>query len=190
MELDETVTAVAENTFASCIPTNRKAPDNSVVQRNNFAKRHDRKPFSRTKRRHHIGRNGRRIKNIDDDEQVREEEPTKKGEANPELTNKHKISENSNLEYWFKTFLENKLNRTHKHSTNAWNACANMKGLLSIIGYEGQLHQGFKDFSPMEMMAFIGLIMLNSLTLRMRLHKFKTQQEDPVAANDLRARIF
>ena len=62
---------------------------------------------------------------------------------------------------------------------------------LLKLGYEGQPCQGFNAFSPVEIMAFIGLIALNSLTLRMIFeHNFKTQQEDPVARNDLCARIF
>ena len=65
LELVETSTAAAENSFGSRNPTNHKA-HNSFFQKNNFSNRCDKKPFSRTKRRNQIGRNGRRMKNDED----------------------------------------------------------------------------------------------------------------------------
>ena len=67
LELGETSNATAEKTFASYHPTNRKVPDNSFVQMNNFSSRYDRHPLSRTKKRNQIGSSCRRMKNHDDD---------------------------------------------------------------------------------------------------------------------------
>ena len=65
-----------------------------------------------------------------------------------------------------------------------------MKGILSNLGCEGQSHQGFKAFSPVQMVAFIGLIIFNILIPKMKFeHDFKTQQENYVVANDLSDRI-
>ena len=66
LKLDKIGTTVVENSFASHNPTNCNAPDNIFVQRNDFSNRHDRKLFSRTKRRNDIGRNYRQINNNDD----------------------------------------------------------------------------------------------------------------------------
>ena len=50
LELDETVTAAADNNFASCNPTNLKAHDNSFVQRNNFTNMHNKNLFQNQKK--------------------------------------------------------------------------------------------------------------------------------------------
>ena len=94
LELDENRTVEVDNSFASCNPTNLKAPYNIFFQRNNFANRRDRKPFSRNKRRNEIGRNGRRMKNHDD-ECAHKEELAKNGEVNLEFIHNHNISEKS-----------------------------------------------------------------------------------------------
>ena len=101
-----------------------------LLKKNNFANRHDRKPFSRTKRRNQIGSNGRRMKS-NDDEHFHEEDPVKKGEANTEFIKKHNLLENSHLKDWLKDFLANKLARTCECITDLWTACFSMKRLLS-----------------------------------------------------------
>ena len=54
LELYETKTTTVEKDFASCNPTNKNATDNSFVQRNKFSNSHDRKSFSRTRRKNQM----------------------------------------------------------------------------------------------------------------------------------------
>ena len=82
-----------------------------------------------------MGRNARRVKN-DDDEHVREEEPTNKVKSNLQFTKKHNLSENSHQADCFKDFLANKLVRECECGTDLWAICANVKGLLSNLGHE------------------------------------------------------
>ena len=66
-----------------------------------------------------------------------------------------------------------------------------MKVLVSNLVHEGGSYQFFKAFSPVEIMALIELITLNSLMLIMRFeHECKTQEEDSMAGNYLRTRAF
>ena len=66
-----------------------------------------------------------------------------------------------------------------------------MKGTLSKLGNKGGSCQYFKTFSPVEMITFIRLIMLNGLVLSMRFdHKFKNKEEDPETGNDLCTRML
>ena len=66
-----------------------------------------------------------------------------------------------------------------------------MKGLLSKIGHIERLNQDFKTFSLIEMIALIGLIMLNGIMLSMGFeYEFKTQEDDPVTGNDLHSRLL
>ena len=66
-----------------------------------------------------------------------------------------------------------------------------MKGLLSNIGREGKLCQGFKALSLVQMMASIRFKMLNGTMPSMTFEcNFKMQEEDPIAGNYFRARIF
>ena len=91
------------------------------------------------------------------------------------------MSENSHTADWFKSLLSNRVDKTTKHGTDTWNAFANLKGVSSNLGHEGKTHSKFKPFSPIEMMAFIGLATMNGLTPSMRFeHKFKSQMEDPL----------
>ena len=118
-------------------------------------------------------------------------ETIKNGYVNEEFMKKNNATENSHPADWFKLFLPNRVDKVTKCGTDAWNTYTNLKGLLSNIGHEGRTYSKFKPFTPNEMMAFIGLLMLNGLQPSMRFeHKFKSQIEDPVAGNDLCARIF
>ena len=65
-EFDETSTAAADKTFASCSVANKKETDNIFLQRSYFSNVRDRKYLSRTKRKNQIGRNGHRMKNHED----------------------------------------------------------------------------------------------------------------------------
>ena len=68
-----------------------------------------------------------------------------------------------------------------------------MKGLLASTGHEGRLCQGFKTLFLVEIMDLIGLIVLDGLTLSIRVEcklKLKAQQEDLVTGNYLRTRVF
>ena len=61
-----------------------------------------------------------------------------------------------------------------------------MKALLLNISYQRNTHTRFKPFIPFEIMAFVGLIILNNLALSMRFGcKFKSQLENLVVDNYL-----
>ena len=79
----------------------------------------------------------------------------------------------------------------YEYGVNLLTTFTNMRGLLSNLGYERGLCQYFKAFSPVEMMAFVRLTMLNVLMSSMRLEsKFKTQEEDPTVRNHLYSMLF
>jgi len=85
----------------------------------------------------------------------------------------------------------NWVNKVNKYGTDLWTTYTNLKGLLSNIGHNRRSYSRFKPFTPIEVIAHIGLIILNGLIPSMRFeYKFKSQIEDPVAGNDLCARIF
>ena len=99
---------------------------------------------------------------------------------------KNYITENSHPADWFKLFLPNRVDKETEYGTDTQNTCTNLKGLLSNIGHEGRTYSKFKPFTPNEMMAFIGLLILNRLQPSMQFeYKFKSQIEDPVTGNDL-----
>ena len=117
---------------------NRKAPDNSFIQINNFLSGCDRKTFSNPKRRYQTCRNARWMKS-NNDECARKEDMAKRGKVNTEFMKKHNLLENYYQEDWFKNFLENELSKTHNHSADLQSTCANVKGLISSSGHEARL---------------------------------------------------
>ena len=124
-------------------------------------------------------------------EYVFNEEPMKKGKVDDEFIKRNNLTTSSHPADWFKAFLSNKVDKTVKYGTDLWTTYTNLKGLLSNIGHHGRTYSAFKPFSPLEIMNFIGLIIFNGLVPSMRFeYKFKTQMEDPVAGNDLCARVF
>ena len=119
------------------------------------------------------------------------EEPMKRGRVDEDFIKKNNLIISSHPANWFKEFLVNKVDKNVKYGTDLWTTYTNLKGLLSNIGHHSCTYSAFKPFSLLEIMNFIRLIIFNGLVPSMRFeYKFKTQIEDPVAGNDLFARVF
>ena len=122
---------------------------------------------------------------------VCDKEEVKKGHTNPEFVKRHDLSENSHPTDWFKAFLSNRVDEATKHGTGTQNTFTNLKGLPSNLGYQNRTCSKFKPLSPIEMMVFVGLAVLDGLMPSTRFEcTFKIQMEPPVTRNESRARIF
>ena len=122
--------------------------------------------------------------------------PRNRGRPKVKWLQKHKLTIDSHPVDWFYAMMTREVGSTEKRKKaktlfQDWTSWTNAKGILTNCGQAGGQYDNWEYFRVSEIQQFIGLIILNGISISPRMeYKFKTQQEDPVNGNDLYASVF